>query len=83
MKILPSPILPVRRFGDALGHVIRTLIVYPNRDFHFRQKRHAIFAAHVAIQIAFLPAITLRLPDDARGNVGIANVAEHRFRRTI
>src|SRR5438045_3771941 len=49
------------RAHDVVGDLFGALVADPDADFHFGQKRHAVLAADVAVEIALLAAITLGL----------------------
>src|SRR5436190_20055494 len=51
--------------GDALGHFLDAIVADPDADLDLGQKRQAVFAAYVAVEIALLSAVTFRFADDA------------------
>ncbi len=54
---------------DVIADFLHSVVGHADRDFHLRQKRFAIFAADVSIEIALLPAIPFRLAHDARRHI--------------
>src|SRR6266478_2816450 len=66
-------------FDNAIGRFFRLVVIYPDVDFHFGQEGHAVFAADIAVQIAFLPAIALGFLSDAGDHVEVGDGPQDRL----
>src|SRR5262249_38821216 len=64
---------------DAVGHFVHALVAHPNADLHLGDEGHAVFAADVAIQVAFLAAVAFGLAHHTRRHFQVGNGAEDRF----
>ncbi len=62
-----------RGFHEAFDDFGGPLVADPNADLDFWQKRHAVFAAQVTIQIAFLPAVALGFLNHAGNDVQVVD----------
>src|SRR5262249_37482097 len=68
-----------RRADDPVGNLLGALITYPNTNLHLGQKRHAIFAADIPIEIPLLPAIALGLAHDTGYHVHFGDRPQDRL----
>src|SRR5262245_62132273 len=67
-------------FHNLFGDHRRLLVLDPDRNLDLRQKRQTVLTADIALEVAFLPAVTLRLADDARRYAALGDRLQDRLR---
>src|SRR5262249_36386179 len=63
----------------VFGYLLHFVVVDPHANLDLGQKRHAVLAARVAVEITLLPAIPFGFADDAGHHVQIADGPQHLF----
>ena len=64
---------------DVVGDLFRAGGAHANADLDLGDKRHAVLAAGVSVEIALLSAVALCLPHYTRGHVQFGDGTQHRL----
>src|SRR5438128_9778496 len=64
---------------NAVRHLDGARVTHPDVDFDLGQKRHAVLAADVAVEVALLAAVALGFADHASNHVRFRDGAQYRF----